>query len=75
MLGVMWSSLVGLRTSNGYSVILVAGTMLPPGRMNFLREGFPVRLQGSLEVQIPEVAPLSAAVDGMDLLSTTSRRR
>ena len=41
---------------------------------NFLRDGFPVHLLGSLEVPIPEVAPLLAAVDGMDLLSTPLRR-
>ena len=59
---------------NGYSAISVAGMILPPGRMNFLSDGLPVRLLGSLEVPIPEVAPLSAAVDGMDPSSTPLRR-
>ena len=63
----MWSSLAGFRTLKGYSAISVAWITSPLGSMNRLLDGSPVRWLGSSSVPTPDVAPLSAIVDGIVL--------
>jgi hypothetical protein len=65
MPGVMCSCLAGSRTWKGYSAILVAAIISPPGSMNSLLEVLPVRRHGSSDVPTPKVQPLSTTVDGM----------
>ena len=61
----MWSLLAGALTLNGYSAFSVAWITSPLGRMNRLSDGSPVRWLGLSLVPTPDVAPLSAIVDGI----------
>ncbi len=65
MPGVMWSSFAGALTLNGYSAFSVAWITLQLGRMNHLSDGSLVRWLGLSLVPTPDVAPLSAIVDGI----------
>jgi len=65
MPGVICSCFTGSRTWKGYSAILVAAIISPPGSMNSLLEVLPVRWHGSSAVPTPKVQPLSTTVDGM----------
>ncbi len=64
MPGVMWSSLA-CRTSKGYSAISVAGMTLLPGSMKIFVDACPVHGHGSFSVATPDVALLSATMEGM----------
>ena len=70
MPGVMCISDAGARTVNGYVAISVDATVCPPGRMNTLLDGMPVRGHGSSFVPTVDDAPLSATADGIDPFST-----
>jgi hypothetical protein len=65
MTGVMWSSLAGSLTLNEYSTFSVAWITSPLGRMNRLSDGSLVQWLGSSSVPTPDIAPLSAIVDGI----------
>ncbi len=75
MLGVMCSSCAGALTLNGYSAILVALTILPPGRTNFFLDARPVRQHGLFNLLTPEVHPLSTTVEGMAPFSKPRQSR
>jgi hypothetical protein len=61
----MWSSLAGALTLNGYSAFSVAWITSLLGRMNHLSDGSPVQWLRLSLVPTPDVAPLSAIVDGI----------
>jgi hypothetical protein len=60
----MWT-LACFRTLKGYSAISVAWITAPLGSMNHLSDGSLVRWLGLSLVSTPDVAPLSAMVDGI----------
>jgi hypothetical protein len=65
MPGVMWSLLAGALTLNRYFAFSVAWINWPLRWMNCLSDGLPVRWLGSSLVPTPDVAPLSAIVNGI----------
>ena len=68
----MCRTLANFLTTNGYSAISAAGITVPSGRMNCLCDGSPVRWHGSSFVPTPDVAALSATVDGITPLAMPS---